>query len=312
MLVDVIRASWRSMSQGEAAQKIKARFDIAGQIRSTEITHGDAGAHPHLHVLFAIDRPTLTEDELEEFRAVYMARWAAQVHKRLGRNLHAVHGVDARMVTDAEGVGDYLNKIHFEMVRSDLKTGRRLDETKGGSRTPWQVAIDGATTGDARDIAWWRDYCIATKGLRVMGVSKALWDRYGRLNTTERSDEELAAENQGAEDEVAISNDVFGTARTRRDANGRSIIARAVLALEDNRVQGMADVLAEVGDLALDRRPFGPPLIRFRYSKAERLTDAVDRFESTPVGRRHRKRQRTELARRRRRRRQNREHGGYR
>ena len=190
---------------------------MLGQIRSDEVTHGDNGWHPHIHVLFFFDRPDLTEDELDEFRARIGKRWGDNIQKALGREIHGIYGVDARPVRDINGVGDYVSKIHFEMVRGDLKT-RRQDETKGGSRTPWQVGIDGVHTGDAHDIARWREYATAMKGQKVLGVSKAIRDRHGVAPTTEQSDEELAAQAQDADDVVAVSNEVHGTARRRRIA----------------------------------------------------------------------------------------------
>lgn len=77
-------------------------------------------------------------------RSEPIGRW---IKRTLGRDIHTERGVDAVPVRDAAGVGEYVSKIHYEMVRCDLKTGRRKN------RTPWQIALDAAETGDSRDIA---------------------------------------------------------------------------------------------------------------------------------------------------------------
>ncbi len=271
--------AWDKMISGSGWLTLKQRFGVLGQIRSDEVTHGDNGWHPHIHVLFFFDRPDLTEDELDEFRARIGKRWGDNIQRTLGREIHGIYGVDARPVRDINGVGDYVSKIHFEMVRGDLKI-RRQDETKGGSRTPWQVGIDGVRTGDAHDIARWREYTAAMKGQKVLGVSKAIRDRYGAAPTTEQTDEELAAQAQDADDVAALSNEVYGNARRRR-VDGQSVIARAIVALEDDGLEAMATKLeVDLGQrVVVEERTARLPLVRFLSSKAERLLEATEPIE---------------------------------
>ena len=50
-LLPVIADSFRAVISGRAWLKVKAAAEVAGTIRSVEITHGANGWHPHLHVL---------------------------------------------------------------------------------------------------------------------------------------------------------------------------------------------------------------------------------------------------------------------
>ena len=188
-LMEVVRKGWRSLVSGSGyrgkkdettggyAGGAKNRWGILGNIRAIEITDGDAhGWHPHLHVLCFHDTPLSPEDgSLQEFRAWWSNRWARWVKRNLGRDIHTERGVDAVPVKDNDGLGEYVSKIHYELVRSDLKRGRREN------RTPWQIALDAADTGECRDIARWVEYCQATKGpvgrLRCAGAAGDLHHR---------------------------------------------------------------------------------------------------------------------------------------
>ena len=54
---DILTDGWSYMTSGEQWQAIKERFGIVGWIKSTEVTHGRNGWHPHLHVLVFTERP---------------------------------------------------------------------------------------------------------------------------------------------------------------------------------------------------------------------------------------------------------------
>ena len=129
-----VNKGWRSLisgagykgketAKGEYIGGAKQRWGILGNIRAIEITDGLVhGWHPHLHVLCFHHRQLSPEDgSLQEFRAWWSDRWARWVKRTLGRDIHTERGVDAVPVRDAAGLGEYVSKIHFELVRSDLK-----------------------------------------------------------------------------------------------------------------------------------------------------------------------------------------------
>lgn len=247
-----VNKGWRSLISGDgyAGKKTKTgdkvggakqRWGIIGNIRAIEITDGLVhGWHPHIHVLCFHDSPLSPEDgSLQEFRAWWSNRWARWVKRTLGRDIHSERGVDAVPVRDAAGLGEYVSKIHYELVRSDLKQGRRK------SRTPWQIALDAAETGDCRDMARWVEYCHATKGKWVVTGLPALRAVY-EIEAEELTDEEAAAQTQDGTLTVFVDGKLW---RAARRIKRRPVIAQALTALETGGVAAMAAVLATVDQL---------------------------------------------------------------
>lgn len=249
----VANKGWRSLISGAGYKGKKnddgayvggavERWGIIGNIRSIEITDGlTHGWHPHLHVLCFHERPLSPEDgSLQEFRAFWSDRWARWVKRTLGRDIHTERGVDAVPVRDNDGLGEYVSKIHFELVRSDLKRGRRRS-----SRTPWQIAIDAADTGDCRDMARWVEYCHATKGKWVVTGLPALRRIYA-IDAEDLTDDEAATQEQDGTLTVFVDGRLW---RAARRVKRRPVIAQALTALETGGVAAMAAVLATVDRL---------------------------------------------------------------
>ena len=264
-----LQDAWGAMTKGRPWRTLAERFSIIGQIKAVEVTIGLNGWHPHLHVLLFLDTPPLDPDgdDVAELRARVTELWGHMVARHLdGRQINQAHAVDLVVVNGSvqatqETIARYLSKIHFEMTRADLKT-----RDTNGPRTPWQVAVDAWRWGDAADVARWTEYVTATRGRRVFSVSTRLRDRYHTPDIAERTDDELAAEDQGdLTVEVAIANNVWGHARHARTTNDRSVIAAALLAYEDHTIAAMARTLADHLDrpVVVVDRPGDVPLIRY-------------------------------------------------
>lgn len=217
----------------------KNRWGILGNLRAVEITDGIAhGWHPHLHVLCFHDQPLSPEDgSMQEFRAWWSNRWARWIKRTLKRDVHNERGVDAVPVRDNEGIGEYVSKIHYELVRSDLKHGRRRT-----NRTPWQIAIDAADTGDCRDMARWVEYCQATKGKWVVTGLDTMRKIYPTPEA-DITDEEAAAEEQDGTLAVLVDGSLWRAARRQTRI---PTVAMALSALESDGIDGMTRVLAQV------------------------------------------------------------------
>ncbi|MCP4962552.1 MAG: hypothetical protein GY925_25190, partial [Actinomycetia bacterium] len=162
---------------------------------------------------------------------------------QLNREIHYRYGVDAVIIRDDRGVGTYVSKIHLELVRSDLK------QTRGGKgRTPWQVGVDAAETGDARDIARWKEWVTVSRRRRAISVSPAVRAAYPAHETAELSDEELAQQEQNGEIELDFDNEVYDTLLHHRHQPLRALVA---LAFEDNGSQGVLNLLHSILDRAV-------------------------------------------------------------
>jgi len=155
-LFECLRAVWRRTRQGGKIQRIwKAR--VSGSIRSFEITHGENGWHPHVHVLLRTTE--WTEDE----KQALLERWQAQLDKVLGSacvpdDLHALTWSTAWYPGEWEGSerAAYLAKLGFEA------TG--IGKSR---RSPWAIAQD-ACEGSTQALMLWREYAQATRRVRAI------------------------------------------------------------------------------------------------------------------------------------------------
>ena len=268
LLVAIDRA-WRNAISGKGWHHgIKAEYGVIGQIKAVEATLGRHGWHPHLHVLFFHDKPCRGDDgTLEHFRDAIGDRWSARIERQLGRSVHDTYGVLALPVRDDDGLGAYVSKIHYELARSDLKQG----DVDWNHRSPWQVGLDAARTGDAIDTARWAEWYWATKGRRAFSVSPILRERYGRTLSTDKSDEELAAERQAGEIEVWLSGRVYDALR---QANRyRPALAEILIAFEEHGLMGLLREARSILGRALtlgDRR--GTPVVSFTVARSDNRT----------------------------------------
>jgi hypothetical protein len=186
--------AWDAVSRSKRWARFKEQIGLVGYIRTLEVTHSMAnGWHPHYHVVLLTDRPIgLDPDdpiELLDATEELTELWAVQVAKR-GRSVHRGIGVDLVPVREASGLGAYVSKIALESTRGDLKRGR------GGSRSPWELALDGAE-GDRQAVELWREYVTAITHRRWISTSRGLWARFGLAVKT---DQEIAEETP---DEIA-------------------------------------------------------------------------------------------------------------
>ncbi len=293
-LLEAITKAWQSMTSGSVWDRFRKRFNVIAQIRAEEVTIGETnGWHPHVHILFFLDSAHLDEEELDEFRRRVTARWGKFIDKHLGRKISLGYGVDARHVygeaegsTDGENVASYLMKIHFELARADLKTGR--DPSKG--MTPWQAAVDATQTGDKVMAARWAEFVEANHGRQVMHIPhKVLSGLYGKPGSADRTDEELAQDVvEVAEDVVVVAPDLWGHLRHRlTHKGGRSAVAAVIVELEDHGLEA-ARAAAERflrRRIVIEERPDTCPLLRFEDDDSVNERLDVDRWAlSFPAG----------------------------
>lgn len=160
-----VAGAWRRVWQGRQAKLLRARFHLKHHVRALEVTHGENGWHPHLHVLlFCSEAPAPAA--LEYLREL----WTAAVESELGRE-HAPDWSHGVVMTEG-GAGRYLAKMGLEIAHHHTKTGRR------SSRTPWEIALD-AVSGDERSAGLWRGYCRDMKGARQLTWSRGMRRFFG-------------------------------------------------------------------------------------------------------------------------------------
>ena len=226
-LLPVVADGWRSLISGRAwagtpARSVPARpskrggmlparhyparpgvrdqLGIVGTIRSIEVTHGQAGWHPHAHVLVYL-AGDLDAERIARLTLYFRDRWAAWITGQGYRVPHERHGVDVSVCRSAYEAGAYIAKTQEgrspgnELARSDLKHGR------DGNRTPFEILDGFRWTGDVIDLHLWQEYETATKGHQAITWSKGLREI---LSVETRTDEEIAAAEVGGDDVALI------------------------------------------------------------------------------------------------------------
>jgi hypothetical protein len=202
-LMSAIADGFRAVIAGRAWITLRKRLGIVGTIRAMEVTYGEHGWHPHLHVLVYVSGQ-LDARQLADLAVHARKRWGDFIVKAGYRMPHGQHGVNITRCSSAEDAGQYVAKtqdgraVGNEMTRADLKQGR------AGGRTPFEILDDFRWTGDDDDRVLWREYEWATKGRQAITWSKGLRQL---LAITERTDEEIAAEEIGGEDLAVIHGD---------------------------------------------------------------------------------------------------------
>lgn len=192
-LLKAILAAYRRIKSGKAWKTMTRNVGLVGDVRALEVTHGDNGWHPHIHVLTLIERD-LPPDTLEYLENTLKRRWGA-ILAGLGHDASWHAGVDVR--TAKSDIAEYILKygrlpqktgwtVEHEITKQPTKKGRHA------GRTPMQLLSD---YGDGDKLAGelFVEYSVAFKGRHQLQWSRGLRELLG-MNETEKTDEELANE----------------------------------------------------------------------------------------------------------------------
>jgi hypothetical protein len=177
---------------GRSGTDFRDKYAIIGMVRTLELTYGENGWHPHLHVLMFFDR----EVPIIPFTDEIKMRWSAAV-KSAGGFASYQYGCDVRF-SDAD-IAEYIAKwgkepkwsVSHEMTKSVSKYASR------DGKTPVQLFSD-SLEGDDASGRLWLQYAVNLKGERQLFWSHGLRERLGL--TPEKTDQELATE----QEEIAI------------------------------------------------------------------------------------------------------------
>jgi hypothetical protein len=211
--------SWTFVQAGKWWKGFCGRHGILGAVKAVEITRGGNGWHPHLHMLFFIERRLGTPDleisagdEARQIEEELFVKWHNACLKKLpaGVRPDREHGIRVEIVRSAKDVARYVAKIQDEagrersmgneMLRGDLKAGRCKE-----SRTPLEILADYARTKSAADLALWHEVEAATHRLKCLTWSTGLRAKLEVILAgpaeEERTDEEIAADDEVAGEE---------------------------------------------------------------------------------------------------------------
>jgi hypothetical protein len=146
--------AWRRCRQGGRVQGLWSEY-VTGSVRATEITHGNGGWHPHLHVL--LRTPEWPSEAKQELLEAFQRAIRAELGQSFVPNDdHALTWSDAFDATDSPERARYLSKMGLELASTKVTRS---------SITPWDIAR-AAAAGDQAAMRLWSEYYDATRGRR--------------------------------------------------------------------------------------------------------------------------------------------------
>lgn len=175
-----------------------------GFVRALEVTHGEHGWHPHLHVLVFTEK-ALDGDQLALVQHKVFSKWEARVQKTTGktasRKAFSFDGAERGHYT-IDSAGDYVTKYGADRELDEIVLERRRwgaadeltkahlkDEGRGG-RSPWKLLAD-YQGGDVHAGMLWKEFVAGFKGRSQLQWSRGLRDALGL--DQEQEDEQVAA-----------------------------------------------------------------------------------------------------------------------
>lgn len=246
-LRSLVANGWRKVQGGKKWIAAKTAAGVVGSVRALEVTHGGNGWHPHLHVLFFIEKDADPE-AVEAFGFFAFERWAKIVSDAgYGECTAEAFSWQDAAESDDDAVGDYVSKWGADR---ELTNGHKKRARAG--RSPWQILEDIAA-GDRRSVMLFRDYAAAFKGARQLTWSRGLREMYGLRDL--QTDEQILSASEQVEERLPMLGSL-----TRKCY--RQVVKRK---LE-----------AELLDVA-DERGAWPDVIRFLSLHGIRFDDPPDR-----------------------------------
>ena len=206
-LWDGLGKGWGRATSGVKWKRDREAVGLEGYVRVVEATHGVNGWHVHVHALlfaWGFER----SGALDELMVPMWERWSAGLQSQglraplpVGSEWHVVGG-------DLSGtaLGDYLAKgagaagaIGAELTQTQSKVARSVHSTS----PHWSLLTDGLVNGEVGPSKLWREWEKGSKGRRQIAWSRGLRERLG-LVLEEKSDDEIAAEEIGSNDDTVV------------------------------------------------------------------------------------------------------------
>jgi len=169
-VLGALKSAARELKRSGMWGRLKKDFNIVAYPTACEITYGQNGWHPHMHMILFFDGVP----DLDVLFQILIDRWA-HVVKKVGRYASADHGLDLSK-TDAEQGADYITKF-----RSNLAYEMTGNYNKG--KTFWELVQQGR-----RDLVL--EYADATFGLKSLTWSHHAKEILG-IEEKEIEDQEL-------------------------------------------------------------------------------------------------------------------------
>ena len=194
----LVATAWKRLQNRRAWRAMKEARGIVGTVRALEITHGQSGWHPHVHVLLFTDKPVAMDLEMGT-----QLQWLW---------LDVVHSLDGSATMD----GQHFRRASAGTVAAEYvaKWGAGHEIAKGAhkdaaGRSVWDLLK--ASEHDARAGRLFIEYGEAVKGARHLTYSRGLREQYGLRDAA--TDQELAESDEQEPLHDAETGEVFDDAQ---------------------------------------------------------------------------------------------------
>jgi hypothetical protein len=174
-LLDAVTQSYRKIRSRKAFREMRGH--CGGVVRALEITWGENGWHPHLHVLLFVS-PGRRRELVEEHVDQIITDWRDLVTAELGSTPSVERAVDLTWFGgDVGAPARYVSKIAKEVSMADSKSGR----------DPFALLDDA---GSRENVAKWIEFATVMKGRQSVAWTKGLRELLALGDV--KSDQELA------------------------------------------------------------------------------------------------------------------------
>lgn len=173
---------------GKRYNNLRDRLALIGSIRAFEVTYGENGWHPHIHLL-NFHSNEIDPWEMEELEDNFYNLWSSACVKN-GLEASREYGVKLEDATEADQYigkwGDLVQKkwgIDSEMTKANIKKGRE------NSLTPFDFLRIVVEDGDISYRSQFAEYAKAMKGRTQLYWSRGLKKQF---LIEEKTDEQIA------------------------------------------------------------------------------------------------------------------------
>lgn len=171
LLLFELKEAKRKFKSGWAYQQLKNDYGLVGVISSTEVTHGNAGWHPHQHDLFLF-----SQGELSIMESVIRDLWLAALTKL---DTSAIREIGFKLTRNTEEIGNYVTKLSTQFNRTwgfAEEIGKaNIKRTRGQSgNTPNDLLMKIMLHDDKQARRLWLEFASTLKGRNHIVWSRGL------------------------------------------------------------------------------------------------------------------------------------------
>ncbi len=168
--------------RGRAFNDIRNAMGLIGRIRVYEVTYGNNGFHPHVHIALFYNNGV----DLQEIKESMYDLWQKACEKS-GLSTSKKHGLDLQSGAEAEA---YLSKHGTWSLEQELSKSH-IKKAKNESMTPFDFLREYLKTEDKKFLKLFREYAECFKGKRQIQWSQGLKKHF---ILEDKTDEQLAKE----------------------------------------------------------------------------------------------------------------------